>query len=136
MIAFKFLRSRDIVLLLNSKYADRASSGKFCTIYPIGDGALERTVVDLGAALDGRCGPYILSDVRWRNGPVYLRYGAFTGRYCLDETGDRVLAVVHPDGRLVPDVRKPGGYRPAWAPVPEFLAEQIAATKRERPPEF
>jgi hypothetical protein len=135
-IAFKFLRSRDIVLLLNSKYADRASSGKFCTIYPIGEDALERTTVELGTALDGRSGPYILSDVRWGNGPVYLRYGAFTRRYCLDESGDRVPAVSDPGGRLVPDVRKPGGYKPSWAPVPGFLAEVIAATNRERPPEF
>jgi serine/threonine protein kinase len=135
-IAFKFLRSRDVVLLLNSKYADRASSGKFCTIYPIGDEALERTTADLGHALVGQPGPYILSDVRWRDGPVYLRYGAFTGRYCLDETGDRVLAVAAPDGRLVPDVRRPGGYKPAWAPVPGFLAERVTAANRERPPEF
>ncbi|MGR6999197.1 class III lanthionine synthetase LanKC N-terminal domain-containing protein [Yinghuangia aomiensis] len=72
----------------------------------------------LGHRLAGRRGPYILSDLRWGEGPLYLRYGGFAERYCRNEAGDRVLALEEPDGRLVPDVRGAGFSVPPWAPGP------------------
>ncbi|MBB5959604.1 tRNA A-37 threonylcarbamoyl transferase component Bud32 [Saccharothrix tamanrassetensis] len=124
-LTFKFLRSRQALQLANSKYADRAASGKFCVLYPSADD-LERTVTALAAALEGQPGPYILSDLRWQSGPVYLRYGAFRTRHCLDDSGEPVLALADPTGRLVPDNRTPVFRLPEWAPVPPFLADQIA----------
>ncbi|MDQ3765147.1 MAG: class III lanthionine synthetase LanKC [Actinomycetota bacterium] len=124
-VIFKFLRSRQALQLANSKYADRAASGKFCVLYPCED-ELERTVTELGAVLDGQSGPYILSDLRWKSGPVYLRYGAFRTQYCLDDAGEPVFALTDPTGRLVPDERGPVFRLPEWAPVPPFLADQIA----------
>lgn len=125
-LVFKFLRSRQALRLANSKYADRAGSGKFCVLYPA-EQELERTLTELEAALDGQPGPYVLSDLRWHSGPLYLRYGAFHPRYCLDETGEPVLALADPSGRLVPDERGPVFRVPPWAPVPPLVAEQIAA---------
>ncbi|QFZ20253.1 class III lanthionine synthetase LanKC [Saccharothrix syringae] len=124
-LTFKFLRSRLALQLAGSKYADRASSGKFCVVYPPAD-RLERTVSELDAALAGQPGPYVLSDLRWRRGPVYLRYGAFSPRYFLDDAGDPVPALTDPAGRPVPDDRVPVFRVPGWAPVPPFLAEAIA----------
>ncbi|NUU23334.1 MAG: serine/threonine protein kinase, partial [Streptomycetaceae bacterium] len=124
-LTFKFLRSRGAVRLANSKYADRAAGGKFCVVYPPAD-RLEHTVTELAAALDGQPGPYVLSDLRWRSGPVYLRYGAFRSRHVLDDAGEPVLVLTDPSGRLVPDERVPVFRLPDWAPVPAFLADEIA----------
>jgi len=135
-IAFKFLRSRDILLAENSKYAHRASSGKFLTLYPLGEARLHAALTDLATALEGYQGPYILSDLRWGSGQVYVRYGAFVERYCPSADGDLIPAVATPDGRLVPDLRGPVFNVPPWADVPDFLAAQIAARGNSTPSGF
>ncbi|MFG1741660.1 class III lanthionine synthetase LanKC [Micromonospora chalcea] len=125
-IAFKFQRSRRLALVNNEKYAHRAGSGKLAALYPADDTALRRILDDLGAQLAGYRGPYVLSDLRWHDGPLYLRYGAFAELWCVD--GDQpVPAVTRPDGTLVPDRREPVFTVPDWAPVPDFVAEHIAA---------
>ncbi|RST13270.1 lantipeptide synthetase [Streptomyces sp. WAC05374] len=126
-IAFKFLPSRDVLLLANAKYAHRGSSGKFMTIYPSDEAALERVLTELGAVLSGRPGPYILSDLRWGEGPLYVRYGAFAERYCVSEDGEVQLAIEDGEGRLVPDVRGPTFQVPDWVELPGFLAPHLAA---------
>ncbi|WP_278260310.1 hypothetical protein [Nocardioides convexus] len=96
-MAFKFLKSTECLLARSSKYADRAGSGKFVTIYPVDEDQLATVLEELGALLDGQPGPYILSDIRWRNGPLYVRYGAFEpvqpahlrGRPALRDRGPR-----------------------------------------------
>jgi tRNA A-37 threonylcarbamoyl transferase component Bud32 len=127
--AFKFLRSPALLLLRNSKYADRASSGKFATLYPLDDADLERTLKQLGDALAGSPGPYILSDLRYGDGPLYVRYGGFTPRRCRDAAGEQVPAIAHPDGHLIPDPRGPVFAPPPWAPLPEFLAPHLEARR-------
>lgn len=125
-VAFKFQRSRRLALVNNEKYAHRAGSGKLAALYPADDTALRRILDDLGARLAGYRGPYILSDLRWHDGPLYLRYGGFAELWCVD--GDQpVPAVARPDGTLVPDRREPVFTVPDWAPVPDFVAEHIAA---------
>ncbi|MEV6519225.1 class III lanthionine synthetase LanKC [Micromonospora chalcea] len=125
-IAFKFQRSRRLALVNNEKYAHRAGSGKLAALYPADDTALRRILDDLGAQLAGYRGPYVLSDLRWHDGPLYLRYGGFAELWCVD--GDQpVPAVTRPDGTLVPDRREPVFTVPDWAPIPDFVAEHIAA---------
>ncbi|WP_370144937.1 class III lanthionine synthetase LanKC [Streptacidiphilus sp. EB129] len=126
-ISFKYLRGLPMLQVQNAKYAPRGSSGKFCTLYPADDAQLQRCLVDLGDRLQGRQGPYILSDLRWGEGPLYLRYGAFAERWCRTGTGEQVLAFADPEGRLVPDVRAAVFEVPSWAPVPEFLQPVLAA---------
>ncbi|MFJ7018003.1 class III lanthionine synthetase LanKC [Streptomyces sp. NPDC101117] len=125
-VAFKFLRSSALVQTQNAKYASRGSSGKFMTLYPVDDAALEGCLDDLDTALAGQAGPYILSDLRWRRGPLFLRYGAFTELFCRSESGELVLALREPSGRLRPDVRRAVFEVPDWAPVPAVLAEALA----------
>ncbi|QMU80319.1 protein kinase/lanthionine synthetase C family protein [Streptacidiphilus sp. PB12-B1b] len=125
-VAFKFLRSPALVQTQNGKYAARGSSGKFMALYPVDDEVLRRCLDDLGTALEGQPGPYILSDLRWGSGPLYLRYGGFTELYCRSETGELVLALREPSGRLRPDVRRAVFEVPPWAPVPEVLAPALA----------
>ncbi|GAA2808221.1 class III lanthionine synthetase LanKC [Kitasatospora paracochleata] len=125
-IAFKFLRSPALVQTQNAKYASRGSSGKFLTLYPVGEDELTRCLNELDTALDGAPGPYILSDLRWRKGPLYLRYGAFVELLCRDDDGELVLAFREPDGRLRPDVRRAVFEVPEWAPVPAVLRQALA----------
>lgn len=88
-IPFKFLASRNAVLMRNAKYAPRESSGKFVTIYPADVDALGVILHDLGDRLAGEPGPYILSDLRWNDGPLFVRYGGFALRHCLSARGGR-----------------------------------------------
>ncbi|BCJ68977.1 class III lanthionine synthetase LanKC [Polymorphospora rubra] len=124
---FKFIRGLDHLKRRNSKYGDRSASGKFVTIYPRDEAALGHVLHELGTALDGRQSPYILSDLRWRTGPLYVRYGGFRMIEGRGPHGEPVPCIVDPDGNLVPDVRRPGFHPPAWVPVPAILGEAVAA---------
>ncbi|MFE4972004.1 class III lanthionine synthetase LanKC [Kitasatospora sp. NPDC056651] len=126
-LTWKFLRGRATVHMLNSKYADRRSSGKLITLYPEDDARLTQVLDELSTLLKGVPGPYVLSDLRYREGPLYLRFGSFSERYCTDEHGRRVPAMSGPDGELVPDVRGTVFAVPDWAPVPEVVKAQLAA---------
>ncbi|MER5786378.1 class III lanthionine synthetase LanKC [Streptomyces mobaraensis] len=125
-VPWKFLRSRKVVTVLNTKYADRASSGKSVTVYPHGDEQLRTLVEELNAELAGVPGPYILSDLRWRQGPVSVRYGAFVALWCELPDGTWVPALRNPDGGLVPDVRRPVFTVPDWVEVPSFLTDDTS----------
>ncbi|MFF0967172.1 class III lanthionine synthetase LanKC N-terminal domain-containing protein [Streptomyces sp. NPDC003703] len=126
-LSVKFLRGPVTVLAANSKYAPRASSGKLLTLYPRDEAELRRALTGLAARLDGRRGPYILSDLRWRDTVLYVRYGAFRQMYCVNAAGETVSALRDPAGALVPDQRRPVFSVPDWVTVPGFLAEQVAA---------
>jgi predicted Ser/Thr protein kinase len=126
-IAFKFLRSRSVVMMLNSKAAFRGSSGKLVTIYPPDANSLREILAELGEELREVRGPYILSDLRYGDGPLFVRYGGFVERHCLDERGERVLALENDRGELVPDVRGPVFSLPPWIPLPAFLEPHLAA---------
>ncbi|MEU8464516.1 class III lanthionine synthetase LanKC [Streptomyces sp. NPDC029003] len=125
-IAFKFVPSRYLLHLRNAKYADRAASGKFLTVYPADEEQCGRIAEELDALLAAEPGPYILSDLRWNDGPVHLRYGSFTLRHCYDDRGELVPAIEAPDGRLVPDPRGPVFQPPEWVEPPAFLAPHLA----------
>src|SRR6266851_556333 len=128
-IPFKFVRSLQLLLLRNAKYANRAASGKFVTIYPADEGQLELVLTELGTLLEGQPGPYILSDLRWGSGPLYVRYGGFAERHCIGPDGELELAIADPSGRLVPDRRRPSFRLPPWLSLPGFLEPHLAARK-------
>ncbi|GAA3447897.1 class III lanthionine synthetase LanKC [Planomonospora venezuelensis] len=126
-IAFKFLRSLPVMTMLNSKAAARGSSGKLVTIYPEDDDRLEPVLKDLDVLLHGIEGPYVLSDLRYGDGPLFVRYGGFFPRHCLDGNGEMALAVEDGEGNLVPDVRGPVFSTPAWVTLPAFLQPHLTA---------
>lgn len=126
-VEFKFLRSPAALMSRVSKYAPRGFSGKLVTIYPADDAQCETILTELGARLDGEPSPYILSDLRWGKGPLYVRYGAFINRYTVDGAGDLVPALEDETGTLVPDRRGPVFHVPPWVTLPDFLAPHLAA---------
>ncbi|WUH93747.1 class III lanthionine synthetase LanKC [Streptomyces sp. NBC_00433] len=126
-IPFKFVPSPQLLHLRNSKYAGRDTSGKFVTIYPTGEPQLRSVLEELGELLDGEPGPYILTDLRWREGPLYVRYGAFVKRFCVGDRGTLVSAIEDAEGRLVPDSRAPAFHVPEWVTLPDFLQPHLQA---------
>ena len=124
--AVKYLRSSAVLQLLNSKYADRGSSGKLLTVYPVDDRELAEVLPALADLLRGHTGPYVLSDLRFEDSPVYVRYGAFRPMTYPAPTGELVYAIRAPDGRLVPDDRSPVFTVPEWVSVPEVLRASLA----------
>ncbi|MFJ4186715.1 class III lanthionine synthetase LanKC [Kitasatospora sp. NPDC089509] len=125
--AFKFLRSAQALRVADSKYAGRGSSGKFITVYPVDEGEFLALAEELGAALEGRPGPYVLTDLRIGGAPLYARYGAFVELWCQDATGRTVPALRDPAGRLVPDPREPVFRLPSWVEPPAALRPHLAA---------
>lgn len=129
-LSWKFLRSRRVTHVLNSKYASRAASGKAVTVYPRNSEELRIALTELDTVLGGRPGAYILSDHRWNTGPVSVRYGAFTLMWCELPDGARVPALRDPQGNAVPDRRRPVFTVPEWIDIPDFLAASLAAAPR------
>lgn len=130
-LSFKFLRSARMLLVANFKYADRASSGKFITVYPRQEAELRRTLEELDAALERHEGPYVLSDLRWARGPLHVRYGAFREQYCSDDDGHPVPAIRDGSGHLVPDVRRPTFTVPSGTQLPGFLEPHLGRRAAE-----
>ncbi|WP_244926879.1 class III lanthionine synthetase LanKC [Streptomyces eurocidicus] len=126
-IPFKFVPAPHLLHLRNSKYAGRDHSGKFVTVYPKDEEQLRTTLTELHEAVGGLPGPYVLTDLRWHDGPLYVRYGAFARRFCVDARGTLVPAIEDAEGRLVPDRRDPAFHVPDWVTLPDFLAPHLAA---------
>lgn len=97
-VSFKHLSSSATLAAVNSKWAPRASSGKFVVLYPH-RGILE----DLARVLDKRLpssdGPHILSDFQWsEESSVFLRWGAFKRRSAWNPDGRRILLLEDSEG--------------------------------------
>ncbi|WP_328675765.1 class III lanthionine synthetase LanKC [Streptomyces sp. NBC_00343] len=126
-IPFKFVPGPHLLHLRNAKYAGRDTSGKFVTVYPSHEDRLHEILSELGKLLEGFEGPYILTDLRWYDGPLYVRYGAFARTFVVDERGSLVPAVRDGAGRSVPDRRAPSFQVPEWVTLPAFLEPHLAA---------
>ncbi|MFI5493498.1 class III lanthionine synthetase LanKC [Actinoplanes sp. NPDC051859] len=124
-LLFKYINNREILGRRGSKYGDRTASGKFITIYPPDVTVLEQALNELEELIGGAPAPNVLSDLRWRNGPLFVRYGGFVLQLVRADNGRMVPAMRDPDGQLVPDVRRPSFRPPKWAPLPPFLASAM-----------
>ncbi|MEU1128063.1 class III lanthionine synthetase LanKC, partial [Streptomyces sp. NPDC005899] len=135
-VPFKFLRSAQALSLMTGKHVNRSGAGKFVAVYPPDEATSLALAEELSQALAGRSGPYILSDLRIGDAPVYTRYGAYLPRWCHDAAGRRVLALRDPDGKLVPDERGVVFRTPAWVDVPAALRPHLAARAAARDDAF
>jgi tRNA A-37 threonylcarbamoyl transferase component Bud32 len=124
-IAFKYLRSGSAVLATNSKYWNRSGSGKFVTLYPVDDAQFAFLLQSLEPELRSYHGPYILSDLRYCDGPLFVRYGAFRPLWLIDEHGAKIPAIRTPDRQLVPDPRGPVFSIPDFAAVPQLIERYV-----------
>ncbi|MFC4912324.1 class III lanthionine synthetase LanKC [Actinomadura gamaensis] len=131
-IVFKYLRGRSVLLMRNSKAASRGASGKLVTIYPRDENECEVILKELDELLEGVEGPYILSDLRYANGPLFVRYGGFAERRCPGKDGELVPAIENGDGELIPDVRGTTFAVPEWVTLPSFLEPHLEARNSVR----
>src|SRR5690606_26660644 len=119
-VAFKHLRDESRLLDTLAKDADRRTSGKFITIYPDSEQSLHECLLALDAKIGGLPGPYVLSDLRWEQGPLFVRYGAFASQHLI-QNGTAVPAIRDlNENELVPDVRDAAFHIPTWVKVPSF----------------
>lgn len=136
-VPFKFLPTRAEFMRTNMKYAHRGGSGKFITIYPDDDEQCALIAAGLDAIIGGSEGPYILSDIRYRGGPVYLRYGGFRPLFMRSRTDELSPAIRNSSGELVEDDRQPVFRPPEWVRIPDFVQTQIdALNSTDRPEDF
>ncbi|MFE2866075.1 class IV lanthionine synthetase LanL [Embleya sp. NPDC059259] len=118
-VAFKFAGDLERLRMLNSREADRASAGKFITIYPDDDEQFMELVDALDEVTRELTGPGILSDRPCRPGSVvHYRYGGFGRRAVLGNDGGYRAVLTDPDGLAVDDAREAWFTPPAWAPDP------------------
>lgn len=124
-VTFKFLKSREVALSQYAKYADRAQSGKFITIYPKDDAEFIKLLGILSGKLKGISSPPILTDINVPGTPVFFRYGAFIRLMMLDENGHHTPALRNPEGELIPDIRSTQFEMPDFVTPPPQIAKLI-----------
>lgn len=116
-IDMKFIKEYSLFLEYNSKGMNRASSGKFITIYPKDEQAFIKVCQELYLFLKECNGPYVLSDKRYKDCKVmYYRYG----RCLVDnlESDEEKVLLTDPNGNKVPDRRQPYYIQPTFVKPP------------------
>jgi hypothetical protein len=129
-VSFKVLTGPQILSLALSKNFGRGGSGKFITVYPDNDKQFVELLESLDLETSGLKGPYILSDMRYRDSQVlYYRYGGFTGYNRMLVSGQQESCLKAPDGSLHPDVRTPYYQLPAWVEEPFSRPDNLSKLK-------
>ncbi len=117
-VNFKFAKDKRILAFLNSRMMNRGSSGKFITIYPP-EKKFKPLIEELYLELKDFKGPYILSDMRYKDsGVVYYRYGGFVKNERVDITGEKIPIIFDPNGNPYDDIRTPFYNPPPWVEDP------------------
>jgi serine/threonine protein kinase len=124
-VSFKFAADKRILSIISGKSWNRGGSGKFITMYPRDLESFQGVLEQLYSELREECGPYVLSDNRYRDCRVlYYRYGGFASLSQVDITGMATPMLASPDGNLIPDIRTPYFSPPSWVSDPFPAAEQ------------
>ena len=124
-VAFKFAADLMVTELINHKNWSRGSSGKFMTIYPRDEEHFRKVIERAYVDTTGLKGPYILSDKRYKDSKVvFYRYGAFKSLRIMNVYGEKIPAIASPDGKLIPDERRPFFHLPPWV-RPPFQEETV-----------
>lgn len=137
-LPFKYVPSDAVFMRMNSKYADRASSGKFITIYPGSTQQADEIIQILIAKLKGMTAPTILTDLQIADTPVHVRYGAFVRRMIGLPTGYDAYAFESGNGTIIQDRRElrfrlPEGVQPPLAVEHELARRQEGTADRILP---
>lgn len=123
-IDFKFASNEDEFTDLNSKTISRASSGKFIVIYPK-QSAFAEIIEELYVLLKGFDGPYILSDLPYKDSKVlFYRYGEFSPITIRDEYGTISTYILDDKNELYVDERVPKYKTPGWAKQPFEVSQE------------
>ena len=119
-VSFKVLAAWSDVVRINSGEFGSTQVGKVVTVYPASDRVLKRLVSHLDSIWCPRNPPEIPSDICVSaSGGLWIRYGVFSTANVLENSlGIYSVALIAPDGTLVPDERSGQGRQVDWAPDP------------------
>jgi tRNA A-37 threonylcarbamoyl transferase component Bud32 len=93
--------------------------GKFVTVYPHCAEEAVAIASDLHALTSKFAAPLVPYDNPLRKRScVSYRYGGFASRRKVTFRKERLFAIIRPDGKLVPDLRRPGAAVPSWLTDP------------------
>ncbi len=120
-VPFKHLSDEGELQRTSMKYANRGSAGKFITVFPRTDEELCELLPLFDMALRGFEGPYILSDVKFGESPVFFRYGAFFMDRLEHADGSTDYAIEAPDGQKVRDNRAAVFTLPSFVEPPALI---------------
>ena len=124
-VPFKHLSDETELRRTSMKYANRGSAGKFITVFPRTDEELCELLPLFDEALRGFDGPYILSDVKFGESPVYFRYGGFFLDRFEHADGSAGYAIQAPDGGKVHDSRAAVFTLPSFVNPPDLVRELV-----------
>lgn len=117
--SFKIIADVRLLYIAGSKSFGRGASSKFVTIYPPCSATFERLIEELHQRTRDLDGPYILSDMRYRDSRVvFYRYGGFQRMSVLRVTGIRDSVIYDPAGEYILDSRPPFYQLPSWIADP------------------
>lgn len=108
------------------------STGKQVTIYlpmTLNEAELENFCIKLNEVLSIKKFPKVITDIQYKNTPLFLRYGGFKSHYRLSESGTKILQIQDENGNWTDDVRQVGHYAPAWIKIPQFLQANFSSNK-------
>ena len=127
--AFKVVKDRILLEIINSRNYGRESSGKFITIYPSNIELFKRICEKLYQSLKNFEGPFILSDMPYKDSRVvFYRYGGFKKIFMLNVYGEKIPGIISPEGKFVEDIRTPFYKLPSWVRDP--FAQRLDFPKR------
>lgn len=124
-VPFKYLSDEGELQRTSMKYANRGSAGKFITVFPRTDEEFCELLPLFDMALRGFEGPYILSDVKFGESPVFFRYGAFFMDRLEHADGSTGYAIQAPDGQKIHDNRAAVFMLPSFVEPPALIRELV-----------
>lgn len=117
--SFKFITGPEMFFLGLNKTYGRSGSGKLLTIYPYDIEKFKTVIEALYQATLGNQGPYILSDMKYKDSQVvFYRYGGFKSRSKLHINGTRESLLINNEGEDIRDERLPYYKLPDWVTDP------------------
>lgn len=134
-ISFKGPKSLAELEKLNSGvFYGFSQVGKFVTIYPPSAKTAVAIAPELHNLAANRPAPIVPYDNPLRDKScIYYRYGGFSPNLTTTFRGKSVPAIARPDGRVVPDLRKPGAAVPRWLTDPFQPTRPRVASARVTP---
>ncbi|WP_082072498.1 class III lanthionine synthetase LanKC [Microbacterium azadirachtae] len=135
-VPFKHLSDEAELQRTSNKYANRGSAGMFITVFPRTDEEFCELLPLFDMALRGFDGPYILSDVKFGESPVYFRYGAFFMDRLDYADGSTGYAIQAPDGQKVHDNRAAVFTLPAFVEPPDLIRALVEERLNPAPGEL
>lgn len=121
---FKFNSNFNNFVLMNSKEIARVSAGKFITIYIEKTEYLEIHLKKLSYYLEKFEGPYILTDLHYKNN-IYIRYGEYYPINLMNERGTFENFIVKNNEVLIKEIRKPYYQEYDFIKKPKFLDSML-----------